>query len=218
LFSGALLILASFRRRGALWIACGLFIAVPLAARLAVPTGDSAYWGEHMRKVVGLRLDAIAYGVVAAALWRRMPLALTLWKGPLLALGCALLAAVGVVAQDGPAPWAQAPIFSATSAGFALCLPAAMAMQPPRHRLAAAVRWLSERSYALYIVHLSLIEIGVFHAVRLGMPRNALLPGALIASLAVAELSFRCIERPILRRRPRQFPEPLLAPASALAS
>jgi peptidoglycan/LPS O-acetylase OafA/YrhL len=95
-------------------------------------------------------------------------------------------------------------MFDVASLGFALCMPAAAMHWRSPQWLAGVATALSQRSYALYLIHLSLVEILTFYRlpVRLG---NA---GAAIATVAIAyglaDLSFRFFESPLLRLRPSQ--------------
>ena len=68
------------------------------------------------------------------------------------------------------------------------------------------VRWISERSYGIYIVHLEVLELAR-HAVLSNLvgPRAGIVLAA-TATLALAALSYRWIEKPILSRRPPQHP------------
>ena len=198
LLFGAALVLLSQRlggRRALGLCLCG-FMILPLALRLA---------RGGMPEEVMFRLDEIAYGVLMArlSLDGRWP-----FRHPRLCLaagaGLVLAAAFALSLCPGWLTWALAP--NAVVGGCALCLPAALAMRSQAAWFAALVRWLATRSYALYLMHLTiLLDIG---EVRLW--ETGLLPALPCALLVVilpfplADLSWRFLEEPLLRRRPRQ--------------
>jgi peptidoglycan/LPS O-acetylase OafA/YrhL len=65
LFSFVLLLLAAARVRGAVLWTCLLFVTVPLAGRIFLIPPDAPF-DVGMREVALVRLDAIAWGVIAA--------------------------------------------------------------------------------------------------------------------------------------------------------
>ena len=207
LFSAAVLGLAALRVRGAVVIACAAFVVLPLAARfLLVPAG--APFDTGVRQVALFRLDAIAYGVLMAWAMSRMPAMLARRRNALFLLGCFFLffpPDVLALSGDEALRDACAPVLlSLTAIGFALWVPASLDVRIVSPRLASAVRWLSERSYCLYIIHLSVIELVWNEAALLHVSVILCTPIALALSAGLAELSFRYFESPILRLRPRQ--------------
>lgn len=208
LFATLLIALAGVMRASrALGISCALFIALPLLARWIADDAVAADWDARIRKVVLLRLDAIAYGVAMAWLMRSRRRACDALAQPMLALGLALVGA-SLLSSLEPASYQSASwragFFSLTSTGFALCFPAVVRMRQPGRGMEALVRWASQRSYGMYVVHLSVMEFA-----RRLMLDGVLQPreGVLLACLAtavLAELSYRLVEVPLLARRPRQ--------------
>lgn len=203
------------------WYVIALFIAVPVAARLILPpSGD---WWQTTYETVGLRLDAIAYGVVLAKLGETRS---ALFRHPWLALGpgLATIAFVWVMASGDPPPGPpfQAVILTMTSAGFALCFPAALRLIDGHNWLAWGIRQMSAQSYGLYIMHLSILEL-VGYRVYLHQLSAALgILLVLLLSFGLSYLSFRYLESPILARRPRQHrgreaPAPDYAPTPKVA-
>jgi peptidoglycan/LPS O-acetylase OafA/YrhL len=194
LFSSVLLGLTALWRRGAMILTCALFLIIPLALRIG--WGDVSNVDAGIRKVAAFRLDAIAYGVVAIWYCRRFPLVVAKLRGILFAGGIGLLAAIEIFAIPLP-PWA---FYSIVPLCLALCLPAMAALA--RWPGAALVEWMSTRSYGLYIIHLTLIQ--VVDGRKGSMPPLLGLLIALIATLVLADLLYRFFERPILRLRPPQ--------------
>jgi peptidoglycan/LPS O-acetylase OafA/YrhL len=109
---------------------------------------------------------------------------------------------------------AWAPLLlSQTSIGFALWIPAFLNLRIDRPWLAGIVRRLSDWSYCLYIIHLSVIAFVWGAAERMHLPMILCTPIALLLCAGLAALSFRYFETPILRRRPKQL-SPSHAPAT----
>ena len=202
LFSVVFLALAVYRPRHAMTAALVLFLFLPLVVRVAAADAGGN-WDTTVRKVVVARLDAIAYGVLAVALWRKYPALLHRWRYPLLIVGAVTaLGASFTIPPQGALRWL---IFSLTSAGFALTVPAMVALRRPRTMIAPVVEWVSTRSYGIYIVHLSLLLEGSSLLRSLGIAPPWADVAALALTLAIADLSWRYFEQPILRTRPRQF-------------
>jgi peptidoglycan/LPS O-acetylase OafA/YrhL len=204
LFSGLLLALAARNKDRALVLTCAIFLVAPYLARLSVPVGD---WDAGMRKVVLLRLDAISYGVVMAWLYRYRPAVLSKWRYAALALGL-LLVALPLISAMQPliGPTWRASVFIFVSIGFSLTMPWAVRLRIPWSLLRAPIRWLAERSYCLYIIHVTVQQL-TGAAVTNGYIQPVLAgPALLLTCACIAEMSFRFLEMPILRCRPRQFP------------
>ena len=216
LFSITLLGLAAARVRGALLWSSLLFVTLPLAARIFLIAPDAPF-DTGMRQIALARLDAIAFGVLMAWATLRAPALLAKWQRPLFLCGCALLflpADLVALFGDATAFNAFRPyLFSLTSLGFALWIPAALNLPVTSAWFGMGVRWVSDRSYCLYIVHLSIIDFVWDGAARFHLPLLLCTPVALAAAAGLAELSFRYLETPILRRRPRQ-PAPKVAAAA----
>jgi peptidoglycan/LPS O-acetylase OafA/YrhL len=204
-FSGLLLALHAITRKSAVLVTCVLFLIIPLLARLAFSTAV-VDWDSGMRKVAALRLDAIAYGVAMAWLCRYGAITMTRWRRWMFAagLGIFVLAETGGFASIMGQRW-HALYFSLLPLAGALVMPMAVGLRIPWGAARAAIHWLSERSYALYLVHLTFLDVATRELAAGRLPRGWLAPTVLVASAAVAELSFRWLESPILSRRPDQF-------------
>ena len=199
LFSGVLLAIAAIDRRKAVPIACASFIVFSAVLRIAFGPADGDL-DATLRKVVIFRLDAIAYGVVAVWFCRQWPSVVRRWKALALAVGIIL---VGVTDVAGQAYW---PItLSVAPLGLALLLPGAASLRSAPAIVEVPIRWISERSYATYMVHLTIVA-AVARAVTDGrLAAEFAIPLALIVTLALSDLSCRYFEKPILRHRPFQF-------------
>ena len=197
LFTGALVALRQWLGANrALSLCLMVFLTVPLTLRLL----HGAAPGQ-----VFFRIDEIGYGVLMARLSLRDAWVFRHPRACLLAgLALVLLAIRGL---PWAAPWLAAALTPNTLVGgCALCLPAALPLRTAAGWFARPVRWLATRSYALYLVHLTiLVDVGENRLWDDGVWPP--LPCALLAIVlpfALAELSYRFVEGPLLRRRPRQ--------------
>jgi peptidoglycan/LPS O-acetylase OafA/YrhL len=113
-------------------------------------------------------------------------------------LTAAVFAIAGLLLNVGAAsrPW----LVSVVGIGLAICLPTAVRLSKPKCT-GGIVEWLSSRSYAIYIVHLSLLK---FALMSQSLPRWASLPIMIGGSFFLAEVSYRYFEGPIMRLRPSQ--------------
>lgn len=88
------------------------------------------------------------------------------------------------------------------SVGALLAVPiVALLVSRPAGLLAhPALRYLGLRSYSLYLWHFPLLALAIHHAPG-GLPYSVRVASGAAAGLVTAELSFRLVERPILRYR-----------------
>ena len=219
LFSALLIgaVALSGRRETCLWVILGGFVVIPTLLRWSVP--DSIDWGPGLRKVALFRLDAMSYGVVVAKLWRdRTPLA----RRPfvLAALGGAiiLIQLFAPLRAMTPQPHIVRVFYlSSAPLAFALCLPAATSLHQLPRWLTAAVTTLSVQSYALYLVHLTVIDAVSDAHLRLGLAGTVCVPLSVVAVFGLAYALNRWVELPLMARRPRQYPG-VAAPPVRMAS
>ncbi len=72
--------------------------------------------------------------------------------------------------------------------------------------------WIGARSYAIYLIHIPAFYIMRETLYRLDLPRDGdqywLFPVALALVLVLAELNFRCLEKPAMKLSRRYFGEP----------
>ena len=198
----SLLAFAFFRRPGFLLVMLA-FILLPLIARILYQ--DMENWDEGMRKVVVFRLDAIAYGVLLVYLLRysarimqwRLPLA---WFGSLLLLGSVSWWWGSEMKFDIDGGFSKVWLLNLISIGVVLVFPWVLQLRCERAWLVKVVEWLSDSSYAVYLVHLTVAGwcVGILVS---GYPLLFVL-ASIMGSLFLGGISLYFIERPILRRRP----------------
>jgi peptidoglycan/LPS O-acetylase OafA/YrhL len=188
-----------------------LAILIATAVRVVYVLTLDPNWDLSLRMVSLVRMDAIAYGVVAMLLCRRSPrpsprsAQAMAWCG---AAGTALAVALYLTLPKDTDLFARTGLFSLISLSFAAFLPVASnwrrsGLPPPvENGVRAIARW----SYALY-----LCQLAVMRAMDATFAGNAqtfagcLLQALLFATLSIgcAALVYRCFEAPILRLRDR---------------
>lgn len=204
---GALSLTAAARwgMRGLLTVLIG-FLLLPLLARVCMPTGLP--WDAWIRKVTLLRLDAIASGVAVAVAVRHMHWLNRHWwslglAGAVVLLGVVLWWTLVVGQFELQGRFARAFVFNGLQLGVALMVPALLRLRSASTRACAAWAWLSDATYAIYLVHLSML-LWALRLVQTGaigfIPALAL---ALAATLMWATFSLHVIERPLRRWRIR---------------
>src|SRR5581483_9226415 len=131
------------------------FLTVP--ALLRWMAGDVADIDGDIRQVVLYRLDAIVWGVIAADLLARKSIP-ALPRLVMLVAGLVLIAALWGGLIHLPRVWDRTFATDLVGIAFALCLPAAELLRHAWRWFAALARMLSSQSYALYLMHLSILQ------------------------------------------------------------
>jgi peptidoglycan/LPS O-acetylase OafA/YrhL len=197
-------------RRGkhlSIWVPVTIFLLVPPMLRLADPSYHIFQTGHT--NIVPLRLDEIAYGVAIVVLHRQGHPCLNR-TGELMTAGLCILLANWLLKWWDP-QWEGSRLGASiepvvSMLGCVLCLPAAASLVSLPRWLAWAARTISRQSYALYLVHLTIL-------VDLVQPywwvhRDMTLPAmavALVLPFVIAELLSRYVELPFMNLRPPQF-------------
>lgn len=197
LFATALIFLS--RRIGGAWaLGCCLavFMLAPLLLRIVC---------QQRGAMVFFRIDEIAYGVLMAHLYLKQS---WVFRQPWIPFGAglALLAAALCSVLPIPAGLTVALTSNAEVIGGALCLPAALRLSRAAAWIETPVRWIAARSYALYLMHLTLlVDIAERQLFEPGLVSPVVCVIVAVAlPFPLAELSFRFLEAPLLRRRPNQ--------------
>lgn len=178
-------------------------IAVVPGVRWLVSTrlGDSAVYG-----FTPCRVDALVLGVLCA--WALRQRAFRTALRPRLAGGAAALLAVALVAAQVVDVGRAWPVlgYSVVAALYACVLLLAVSLE--RGPMGALLRWrplqrVGTLAYGLYLLHQPVN--GLAHALLLGAAPSlgsaraaAVTAGALAATFALAELSWRLVERPLV--------------------
>jgi peptidoglycan/LPS O-acetylase OafA/YrhL len=173
----------------------GAFLLGPPVARLVLFTDPAQY------RIVPFWLDCIGWGVLAAVVAARRPAAFAraarLWP----------VAAALTAFFWADETWRFTPAgphrvfgFGAIAAALALFLPGARTLAAPPG--AALVRWLSRRSYGLYVTHATILQMLDARHARWGAAPT-LLAAALLVPL-LPELTWRLVEKPLIDRRPAE--------------
>lgn len=187
-----------------------LWVIVGALARLAVALHAEPAWDAGIRKIVLLRLDAIAWGGLAAC-WMHYGASQAkrlayrgYWLGLLGLLASCVWLAIGVINHFQPLMhyvW----LFTLTGASVAFCLPWSALWQPAnRYFFMPLITGLSRISYSLYLAHLSfalpLMQLPLVVS-YVAVPWRLL--GYIVISMAAAYVAYRLIETPTLALRDR---------------
>jgi peptidoglycan/LPS O-acetylase OafA/YrhL len=205
-FSAMLLsTVALLGRTAAFWTTVLFFLAVPNILRWHVPL--SADFNRDIAGIAVMRLDAIAFGVALAWLLPRLAF-ISRFRWVAFGLGALMIAGLWsewIEQQPGldQRAW-RTVIFDLTSIGFALCLPAAADLRRPPKILGPIVLAISTQSYAIYIMHLSVLEIVGSYIHTRNLPPVAAIVLSLVLIWGLSLASWRWIEGPIMRHRPAQ--------------
>ena len=222
LFPAAIWLGLRFRRRFApvfLTVAATFFLFSTIG-RMISAYGPDATWAQWQRVIVIYRFDGLMIGVFAGWISLRWP---EFWKArPRLsaAIGCLLLFALYCSlwrwrdGQFGFAPddyFARTFRFTLVSLGFALLLPWASLWKLENENFASlAVRKIALWSYALYLVHIPLIQLLMKYGYQ---DWRASFSHALIlfvfeigGAILVSALLFRFFEKPCTGLRERVAP------------
>jgi peptidoglycan/LPS O-acetylase OafA/YrhL len=163
-----------------------------------------------VRRIVVLRLDAIAFGILAIWAVRTYPSHIKRFSAAIGAIGAiGVSTTISMLLRVVPASEFFLRTFSFTiaSASFAaIVIWAYHQSWRPIERTAAAstIVWFSTRSYALYLCHGGVVRTMLHHGLFARSPTIS----ALIfygAAFMVAEAAHRLIERPAMRRRPQEI-------------
>lgn len=201
--------LAGVPARARILLIAVALITVPLALRIWF-YDPSVPFDLYVRRIVVLRLDAIAYGILAIWAVRTFPEQMRYWKNVIGAAGFVglMLTVQILMGRIDPGPFfIRTFSFSLASASFAAIVVWAQ-FRSWEHLQAGGeahiVRWLSTRSYALYLCHGSVVRTMLRHGWFAKTPIVSFLIFS-SASLMLAEVAHRLLERPAMRRRPKEL-------------
>lgn len=179
--------------------AAALMMTAAFAIRLA-QIESHAPWDETVRKTFPTRMDAIAYGVFLAALtpyiprWSKRRWALLAFSAAIITITC--------ISAENPVrmPTVYDRVFLLPILAIGLCaLIVAVSDLRFSPNISTPTRFIADISYCLYLVHLPVLYVArQFIDVRF----QALF--YLGASIALAALMSKMIERPIMALRPSQ--------------
>jgi peptidoglycan/LPS O-acetylase OafA/YrhL len=185
-------------------VAALILIAAGIVARLAIGLTHDVWtikdWDSLIRKIVVVRIDAVAYGVLAAVFVRSCDA--RRWKYHLLAVGIFLNCTVIILTQHVellPGPFGWFVLFPLRGVGFALLMPWLADLPAPYAFFAGPIRFLARISYCIYLVHWPIMFL-TLEAVTASWRFAVFVCGSIVTA---AILSYG-VEYPIMRLRPRQ--------------
>jgi peptidoglycan/LPS O-acetylase OafA/YrhL len=181
---------------------------VPLIARIFVYDPAKDIEGQVGHLVV-LRLDSIAFGILAICAVSAFPRLTTRWKYAIAIVGIfGVIFSIEVRLGNLSAGnfYLHTFLFTVISASFAAIVIWANAQNWAafENRLGAGiVRWFSSRSYALYLCHGSVVKTMLHHEL-FALPVVMSFAVFVLCSVVIAESVHRLIELPVMNRRPRE--------------
>ncbi len=168
-------------------------------------------WNLSVRMVAGVRLDAIAYGVLAMLVCRRkngVPRRMAQWLLVAGLFGLTISIAIHLMVSRNTDFFARTGLFSLKSASLAALLP--IAAQWTRSNLTPfielAVRSLARWSYSLYLCQLAVLRVMFAFGAGKGNSFSVCLLQSIcfvVLSIVVAATVYRYFESPILNLRER---------------
>jgi peptidoglycan/LPS O-acetylase OafA/YrhL len=153
------LFLRFFSAKSSFLLVTILMIITPFAYRIISlnPSIDNFWYDQTFRKVVVMRLDSIAYGLLAAWVFYYY---VQYWKK--FRIIC-FIAGVGLIVfiVNHHAPntsfYKQVLMFAITPVSAMLLLPFAQSIQSARGMIARAISHISKISYSMYLINLALV-------------------------------------------------------------
>ncbi|HEY5894520.1 MAG TPA: acyltransferase [Chthoniobacterales bacterium] len=195
----------NWRMRYKVLAATAVLFICPLVLRIVY--GPGLEWDSGVRKIVVMRLDALMWGVLVAAMKRYAPAYFQKLQSPKffgagLVLLITLLLSLNMKfkpAEDFIATWADAFWFSGFSLSVALMMPFCVAIRSLPLPLSHVAMRISLWSYSMYLCHepVMFVTKKLFHE----LPRGFLIAITSVVILAVSALLYHFFEVPMLRLR-----------------
>ncbi len=201
------------KQRQAFLISLLLMLIVPFLLRLSKsfhPDMDWYTWDVEWRKVVVYRLDAIAFGLLAAFLsffhsnfFNRNPKFF-------FAVGMIVLIVDSNLMIDAFGFYERVLSFSIKSLGVALTLPLfSNWILKPNGWFGQWIEWTSKISYSMYLINLGVVYALINHFLVGSEPTGSILPYILfwVLTFALSHLLYRFVEIPWMKLRDRKKKE-----------
>ncbi len=182
-----------------------LFLVLPMVARcMMAPEVDSIAAGERtVRKLATTRLDAVAYGVLAAWVRAFLPGAWRSLRWPCFVLGSVGMCVVSSFYGDAELRYSLTWYYTLNACSMALLLPL-MASWERAPKAGGVFTWLSRVSYALFLVHMPVRALLEPYYHRSGPVSGWLqFAGYLALCAALAWFVQRAYEEPLMNLRER---------------
>lgn len=201
------LILRKVKPKTAFLIVIGLMVAVSIGYRLSrLDMEVDRFWYDTVfRKIVLMRLDSIAFGLLAAwlhfyrkDLWRKLRI-------PAFAAGAVMLYFIVNDQTDVNSFYKKVVYMSYSSFAIMLLMPLVESWKSAKGRISRAVTHISKISYSMYLVNLALVA----EVIRDNFPPQGGLDSLMkyivfwTVVIGVSTLLYRYFERPVMNIRDR---------------
>ena len=202
------LFLAILPKRKALIVTILCLLIFPLLHRISQSDMDvDKFWLDvNFRKVVIMRLDAIAFGLIAAYIKKYYSIFWYTSRNWMFILGIVIIYFEIFLPQDVNGFFTKTFAFSLTSFGAMLLLAKADSIKSFRYPVVGrAVTFISIISYSMYLVNLALVSQVIVHNFTLTTSSEHLLAYICYwaATIGISYLLYIAYERPFLRLRDR---------------
>jgi peptidoglycan/LPS O-acetylase OafA/YrhL len=143
--------------RQAYLLGASLMLLVALVSRhLAYDPALDDFWMDvKIRKMVLLRWDGIAVGLIGAAIMHHQTFVQKRWL--LFFIGCAVIVLLSLFDLSNQSYFKQVIYFLIIACAIVLCIPAALHLRMSENKITAVVRYIAKISYSLYLVNLCLV-------------------------------------------------------------
>lgn len=144
-------------------VACAFMIVAPALLRAYYAIGLDAPWGPHIRDTAVVRLDAIAYGLLGAVLFRYYRPLWDKYRVPAFLIGFSIMMATAIYVQmidRQHSVYAKTLNFSLISFGILLMVPVIRSLPRPSSKLFASfILYSSLWSYSAYLTHMLVLRL-----------------------------------------------------------
>ena len=156
-------------------------------------------WAKNMRRVVVYRLDSIMFGVIFAWLAHYYQTIFKRYKVHLLILGLLLNVGNRMYNMHFETVFSQATFLVFQGISMAMVLPFFAHWQGAKGWLAKFITYVSVVSYAMYVVHFSLVLYPMARFIDFGADALTWVyfAGFFIATFFLSHLLYKCYEKPM---------------------
>lgn len=166
---------------------------------------NAEQWDMLLRKLVLCRLDALMVGCLLAWGWENHATWLSRYRWPLFVTGLLVYLSVLVIPGFPNSSYFRLAYLSVNAMAIGCMLPLFASLPAIGTWPQSIIGFISKISYSMYLVHAIVLGL-MLHNPMLSTGHywlNLLLYGT--ATIAIASITYRCIEKPVLQYRDKHF-------------